>query len=131
MTEEISTRGTAPPLNEYKVEFAKGRILRTVLGGVDYLAKGSIPSSVHIFQTTLFLLPAAFGIAASVIIDQLSVTSWILEIITGGTTYYLIPYSPTLSVNEFGGSKCSVVKSKNEKQSFYICRYSSTVSHVC
>jgi hypothetical protein len=117
MTEATgTTTGIAPPLNEYKVEFLRGRLLRTLLGGVDLLAKGTIPTSVHIFQIVLFLLPAVIGIPVTIIADVIDLESWILACIMGGTSNYVLFL---LRIRYYGAcySVMSVLCLKDEKQS--------------
>lgn len=82
--ESTTRNGTAPPLNDYKVEFLKGRIVRTIFGGVDFRVKGSVPYSIYIFQIILFIFPAIVGIPFSIITDQLNLPLYVLPIILGG-----------------------------------------------
>ena len=79
-----TNRGTAPPLNEYKIDFLRGRLWKTILGGVDLTVQGSVPKSIYFFQLILFFLPMIIGIPFSIITNELEVEGYILSIILGG-----------------------------------------------
>lgn len=79
-----SREGTAPALNEYKVAFFRRRFLQTILGGVDLLAKGSLPLSVRLFQLCLLIYPVILAVPFTLLIELHLLRNWISELICAG-----------------------------------------------
>jgi hypothetical protein len=101
----MATTNTAPILNEYKVTFARRRVVQVVLGGVVlFFSEASfVPVSIYVLQIALFLFPLVVGLP--LILTHDSFTSftydWIPALIYGGMLLkeilHFIYYEQTLT----------------------------------